>query len=458
MQSLEAQELTAETYAERSLLGCCLLDGQESFLRAKAAGVTDGSFTRPVHRQIWGAMDRAAGKGMQTSPDAVVMALSECGVAWTDAAEVFRIADSACTTINFKGFVRELRTYELARDLKKAAGNISGIADLRPLDADEMIYGAEKALSRALDWSEEQASSWSSEVMALADADAKGEEEPGAISWGFSDLDRKFQKMLGGNLVVLAALPGVGKSSMARQIAAHHLRNGEKVFYASLEMKRRELARGWAQAESMVSARSVATAHPEERRMFLEAMKSVAAWPVCVIDDFSTYAGTIVARARAEHKKRKLALVIVDHLHQLPEIRNADRNKNANVADTIGNVTKEFKGLAGELDIPVLLLSQFSRDVAKQGRVPQLSDLKSSSSIEQDADKVVFLHRPATDLITNQVQSDTQSAEDRPRFFTQVIQAKGRADGTGDAYLYFRRTVTKFEQISREKDGPGEPV
>ena len=154
-------------------------------------------------------------------------------------------------------------------------------------------------------------------------------------------------------------------------------------------------------------------------------------------------------RSRAEVLKARgtpVRLVVVDYLQLLPDCVPA---KGENRAQSVGRASRALKAFALDQRCVVLVLSQLNRESARDGREPALHDLRESGDIEQDADKVILLHRPDADPITNTKQPEDSLADDCPRFFVKAIQAKGRDDGTGSVRTYFRRAITRFEQIKQ---------
>lgn len=430
--------------AERGLIGCCLIDGFESANLAKTAGVTAASFLLPFHQKVWSAIDETMRQGAKTTPDAVILILSERGILHGSGAhDVNQLLNAASTTANLRLFIGSIRGAELSRNIHKSAGKIDELASERPIAPEDLISGVQQEIAKALNWSVEETQNW--RVKTELAINAIGSPEEAGVSFGFSDMDRIFFPMKKGQLVVIAGRPSVGKSSLMRQIAMYHAQAGHRVFIASLEVKAEEIAYAMAAVDSGISYNDVTRGmHKGDVETFYKSLRRIAELPLIVVDNFSASSETIIARARAEHQRQPLALVCVDHLHLLPDIEGS---KNVTKADAIGKVTKAFKALSGELKIPVILLSQLNRENDRDERPPRLSDLRSSGSIEQDGDKVILLHRPPVDGATKLPQNETSDAKDHPRFYTDLVQAKGRGAGTSALGVYFNRPITRFEQI-----------
>lgn len=268
------------------------------------------------------------------------------------------------------------------------------------------------------------------------------------VSFGFSDLDRVFQPMRGGQLVILAARPSVGKSSLARMIAYHNAEKWQRhVIFASLEVMGTSLAINLAQTITGIPYRSLKKAHSKDVALFRSTVGSLVMPTMHVLAATEVRLATIRARAKLMRAKGTPArLIVVDYLTQLPD---AEPQRGENRATSVGRCSRALKKLAIEEDCPVMALAQLNRDSAKDGREPALHDLRESGDIEQDADKVIFLHRPPDHPITKASQPENSLPHDVHSFGVNVIQAKGRDDGTALVTLNFRRAITRFEQISK---------
>jgi replicative DNA helicase len=266
----------------------------------------------------------------------------------------------------------------------------------------------------------------------------------GALGWGFGEMDRVFGLMQRGEMVVVAARPSVGKSSLARQVALHvALAQEQQVLFASLEVIGATLALNFAQTISGVSLRSLSSrTHPKEVEAFREASQRVSKAPLEVVAAGNVSLATMQSRAEVlRARQTPPRLVVVDYIGLMPD---ATPSRGENRAQSVGRVSRALKQFALRNDCVVMVLAQLNRDSERDERVPRIHDLRESGDIEQDADKIVLLHRPGEDPITGAAQSLTSGAEDLPTFYVSAIQAKGRNDGTGSVGLYFRRATATF--------------
>jgi replicative DNA helicase len=228
------------------------------------------------------------------------------------------------------------------------------------------------------------------------------------------------------------------------------------VFFVSLEVKPDNVAMQFAATLSKVGVRRLSNAHRLDQKNFQDALTSLRGLSITVSDSHRSLA-SICAKARALHASRPLDLIVVDYLGL---VEDCDRpNKGETKTSAIGRVTKGFKRLAMDLDCVVLVAAQLNRTSVtdkrsddEHHRVPRLSDLRDSGDIEQDADKVIFIHRPDEDPdAANAPQNDTSNPSEFPSFFVNLIQAKGRDDGTGTKSMRFIRETASFMPRATQK-------
>lgn len=261
------------------------------------------------------------------------------------------------------------------------------------------------------------------------------------LSWGWVQLDAHFKQMRRGELVIIAARPSVGKSSLLRGISAKAAFAGRHVLFETLEVSQDDVADQMATAVSGIACGELAKVHPGDQTDFLAAVGQLRAAPLHVFEDRSL-AG-IIARVKAVHATRPVDLLAVDYLGK---ITDCEPGKGQTKAQAIGRVTGALKALALELRIVVLCAAQLNRNAAiDDNREPRLSDLRDSGDIEQDADRVVIIHRPDECPLTRSMQSALDSIESRPRYGCALIQAKGRNVGTGYGAVWFNRQLARFE-------------
>lgn len=256
----------------------------------------------------------------------------------------------------------------------------------------------------------------------LDDMDRPAEQSGGAMT-GVPSLDNVLGAMLPGEITVLAARTGVGKTSLAGQIAAHNAARGRGVLYASLEMTASELVARQLCGAAGVSGVRLRTRNLDasDRKKLVEAFNQLGDLPLWLWSPSSTTLSRLRGIARVQHAQHRLRLLVVDYLGLIrPEGRHQAR------WEAVAEVSCGLKSLAKELSLPVLALAQLNRE-ADRDEPPRLSQLRDSGAVEQDADVVLLLHRPKNNDETS------------------CIIAKNRHGATGQFKLRFDARATRFE-------------
>ena len=257
------------------------------------------------------------------------------------------------------------------------------------------------------------------------------------LATGFKDLDTMLSGLQKSDLVILAARPSMGKTTLALDIARKSSVIHEKsVLIFSLEMSSQQLVDRMLSAESRVNAWNLRTGRLSSDREFSQLRDSLdkLAKAKIYIDD---QPGNSIVRMKALSRRLKmekgLDLIIVDYLQLMTTSRNHD-----SMVNQVTEISRSLKGLAKELDVPVLALSQLSRAIESRGGKPRLSDLRDSGSIEQDADVVMFIH--SEDKGKDQMEK-TNIAE--------ILIEKHRNGPTGKVELYFDEKTTTFLNLEK---------
>jgi len=448
---------TFDVEAERALVGCAFIDPAGVVGMAMSFDLKPESFVDPIASGVWRAITAMLLAGEPVDETTVWIKLKatkndrEATQAILEVTHdnVVAMAHQTPTTARAKFFATRVRHCEILRQLMREAGAITtNIREAGSEPAEELVREA-GARILAIE-AQQQNESWA-ESLAKADAEitarVSGEMErtrEGALAWGFGEMDRVFGLMQRGEMVVVAARPSVGKSSLARQVALHvALAQEQQVLFASLEVIGATLALNFAQTISGVSLRSLnSRTHPKDVEAFREASQRVSKAPLEVVAAGNVSLATMQSRAEVlRARQTPPRLVVVDYIGLMPD---ATPSRGENRAQSVGRVSRALKQFALRNDCVVMVLAQLNRDSERDERVPRIHDLRESGDIEQDADKIVLLHRPSEDPITGAAQSLTSGAEDLPTFYVSAIQAKGRNDGTGSVGLYFRRATATF--------------
>lgn len=251
------------------------------------------------------------------------------------------------------------------------------------------------------------------------------------LETGFAKLDENINGMRGGQLIVIAARPGVGKSAFVGNISTNLVERGDGVLFVSLEMSQTDVIYRLVARISGLRLWQIRSPEIQYHKPILEAMTYMDRWPLYLDDTVPQTVAQIGSKARSLVRRGKIKLLIVDYLQLLqPSDKRAPREQQ------VAAMTRDLKVLAKQLNIPIIALSQLNRGVDPSKR-PQLSNLRESGAIEQDADVVIFLHRPGMADAT----SDQHSAE--------IIVEKHRQGPTGAIEVDWDGTRFQF----REKDG-----
>jgi replicative DNA helicase len=319
------------------------------------------------------------------------------------------------------------------RRLKAAAEEITTLAASPTGPADEMLSQAEGLIFRIADGRAAEtlvpASAAVAEAYDRLDAYVTRQGIPDGVRTGFTDLDAKLVGLPAGNLILVGARPACGKTTLGLSMANNIARDGTGVLFASLEMTRGELTERLLCAGATVDSnrlrRGVLAA--DERQRIADTGDQLSRGGLWIDDAASQSVLRIASAARRLKLRNGLAAVFIDYLQLVePESRREAR------WEQVGGISRRLKALAKDLAVPVVAMVQLNR--ASEDRAdqrPRLSDLRESGSLEQDADTVLLLHRPAN--VEN---------------VCEVIIAKQRNGPTGDVSLYYQREFTRFADLA----------
>jgi replicative DNA helicase len=322
---------------------------------------------------------------------------------------VAKLAAAACIASHLRAYAKQIREFSDRRKLLALAETVTQGVQANQPAADIAGLGIE-----LLDEIAAQASAGSTPQASIREANEKslarmqyGMQNPGqlaGISWGLAGLDQKTGGLKRGELFILAGRPGMGKTALAICIAAATASAGEPTFLSSLEMGDVSVSdRGLANTAYDRFARipyydiANGTVTDAQARRVIEAERLQRDWPLHIDPAPGLTVSQIAARARRhkqnlERKGQRLGLVIVDHMHI---VKPSNRYSGARVNE-VGEISAALKGLAKELDIPVLALAQLSRALeSREDKRPTMADLRDSGTIEQDADAIIFVYREA---------------------------------------------------------------
>jgi replicative DNA helicase len=434
--------------SERALLGALLLkpDGIHDVLDL----IRPDSFYAEKHRLVFGAMKELAERGEPIDQLTLSQRLQDQGLLERsgDRSYLADLVSSAPAPGNFSHYAELVSRKYLMRSLIDAAYNIGELAYDEARDTMEVLDEAEKSIYAIGD------ASTSHKFIPIGDTihaawdrlEALSKKESGirGVPSGFPDLDNLLSGFHPSDLVILAARPSMGKTSLALDIARNAaVRHNVPVGIFSLEMSSEQLIDRMLAAESFVDSWKMRTGQVKSEDDFSrirDALESLSKAPIYIDDKPGNNILGMRAVARRLKRDRGIGLIVVDYLQLMAP---TSTKASDSMVQQVTEISRSLKSLARELKVPVIALSQLSRDVEKRGGKPRLSDLRDSGSIEQDADVVMFIHR-----------EDKQNKEsDRPNI-AEILIEKHRNGPTGRAELYFDEKRATFQPV--DKSGYGE--
>jgi replicative DNA helicase len=436
--------IPADHEAERAVLAAILLD-HESLYKVQDK-LSPGSFDLPRHRLVYEACIELAAKHQAitliTLRDYLEthQRLEEAG----GAPFLAEVADAVATAAHVEHHARIVREKSLSRSLIRTCEQIASRGYEGGQRSTELLAQAEREiLSIAQGHADSGFTSMADEVKGAFDYIEKV--QSGAIvgvRTGYEDFDRKTGGLDGGELVVLAARPSMGKTALALNFARNHaLEDGGCVGFFSLEMTKRELVMRLLLGEAEVDNTRFRNGMLSERdwRALTRAASKLEGQGLYFDDSMAVTVSDISAKARRLHREHKLTMIIVDYI-QLVQGRSAEERREQQVAD----ISRSLKLLAKDLDLPVLALSQLNRGPeGRPDKRPMLSDLRESGAIEQDADKVMFIYR-----------DDVYDEESPDAGLAEVIISKQRNGPTGTVKLQFAKECGRFHSLARREEAP----
>jgi replicative DNA helicase len=426
--------------AEQALLGSMFLSPEAVEVGLNTVHAED--FYRDAHRRIFRAVEHLYNHNVPIDQLSVADRLESAGELEQTGGKAYLLDVTGVvpTAANASRYAQIVRRTAMLRDLISAATQIVAIGYDAPDDMQEVVEEAEKLIFSV---TASRVSHDFESIDTLLEAGFHQLEELfeqqkkiTGVPTGFKDLDGLLAGMHRGDLIILAARPAVGKTALALNIAVNAAKADTSVALFSLEMAAEQLIQRILCSEARINSQDVRTGQIKDPdwTSISRAMNDLAELDFYVDDTPAITILEVRAKARRQLRDRPNGLVIVDYLQLMQPQNKRYDNRQTEIAD----ISRGLKVLAKELDVPVLALSQLSRAVEQRaGKRPQLSDLRESGAIEQDADVVMFIDR-ATD-------SREEEDEGRPaKGYAEVIVAKHRNGPIGSAHLVFLDRYTKF--------------
>ncbi len=434
--------------AERAVLGAVLADN--SVVSNVAEVVIPDDFASPAHGQIFAAMLALDGRSAKVDPLTLSEELKVRGQLTTVGGPPYlmqldQLVPIAQNAVQYAHIVKDQSTrrslFKVGRDIMELASQETGdVANLLDDAERKVFHVAEKKRTGDLIPMAELMEP----ALALLDKMKKAASGITGLSTGFLDLDNQLTGLHPGELIVLAARPGIGKTSLAMNVGLHvALKENRAVGVFSLEMPSVQLVSRLLATSARVDMKKLRggrlTPHDEEK--IQEAAAPLFNAPIYIDDSGGLSSFDLRAKARRlKQKDPSLSLIIIDYL-QLMHQKGRVESRQLEVSE----ISRSLKSLAKELSLPIIALSQLNRKVEeRKGGKPMLSDLRESGAIEQDADVVMFIHRDD--------EGDEEGGGEQNFKTTipvELIIAKQRNGPVGSIDLVFLSEYTRFESRAR---------
>ena len=441
--------LPNNTEAEANVLAAMLLSEDvvdDALLELRAE-----DFYRPAHRTIFNAMREMYDASIPIDSISLIDHLKSTDklAAVGGEAYILELVGNTISLVNWQHHASIVRRDAMLRDIIGATNQINALAYNAPEDTKEVIEQSESMLlsvtEREVQNSYRPLSDYLIEAYDEAEEISKSKREFYGVRTEFPSLDNLLLGLRDGQLVVVGARPAIGKTSFALNLALNAAADGYTVAFFSLEMSGKEIAQRFICMKASVSLTKLRSGRidADDWAKISEATEKLSKLDILIDDTSGTTVTEIRAKARRMLHGKEKRLVILDYLQLLSSPPN--KNYRGNRVLEVSDMSRGLKIMAKELNVPVVMLSQLSRQVeTRTGKRPQLSDLRESGSIEQDADIVLLLDRSTSE--------QEAQREDRPgENVTRVIVAKNRSGPTGDVDLMFMPASTKFYELSEQE-------
>ena len=455
--------------AEQAVIGSILISND---IYDEISPILDAQkFFDPIHVKIFTTMEILISKGLLANPITLKNhfenneGLKELG-GHDYLIKITKLATSIKQAVDYANIVQEMH---IRRELIKISESVLYQASSNTeieTSGEEMIQNTEKSL---FDLAERGHFNRSfikfdralKQTIEMAESAHKNEGGIVGVPTGLTDLDSRLGGMHKQDLIIIAGRPSMGKTALATNIAFHAAKNIEKkeskstVAFFSLEMSSEQLSTRILSEQSRIRSNDIrrgrVTEHEFEK--FIETSKNISDLPLYIDETPAITIAAISNRSRRIKRLFGLELIVVDYIQLMRSIGKKEYNR----VQEISEITQGLKALAKELDVPVLALSQLSRQVEQRdNKKPQLSDLRESGSIEQDADVVMFVYREAYYLESKEPtlgsieHAEWQQKMDEVSRLAEIIIGKQRHGPTGNVKVEFEGMYTKFKDLENK--------
>lgn len=439
----ELRRLPHNIEAEQAVIGSMLLD--TSCIPDVVERLGRDDFYLPAHQDIFDTLYGMFASHTVIDPVTVLGEMKNRGVYDENSSRSYveRLLDITPTAAHVKQYAELVRAQAVLRRLDDAAGQISELARSPGADSDMVLDSAEQSIYDIRKGRENTSLHQIPVVLLevyqhIQEMAAAGGKLPG-LPTGIRELDDTIGGLINSNFILIASRPGMGKTSFALGIGLNAARiSGKAVAFFSLEMSRDQLVTRLLSSESRVGSQNLLTGSlkPDEWKRIGEASGELSRLHYFFDDNPSISVGEMKGKCR---RVPNLGLIIIDYLQLM---QGTPGKRYDNRTGEVGEISRSLKVMAKELGVPVVCLSQLSRENEKRGdKRPMLSDLRESGAIEQDADVVMFLYRDAY------YHEETENPN-----LAECIIAKNRHGKTGMLELHWTGDYTSFSAYDRIHD------
>lgn len=439
-----SKELPHDLIAEKYLLGGLIIDGS-AFDSISDIGLAREDFYHPQYGMIFEAIFDLNKASEPIDMVSVCSKLNDQGKLQTVGGQegVLNIMEEVTSSVNLGHYAKTVKEKALVRAVMKNAINVLEAGAQFSGDTKDFISEVEasffKLTAQTRRGGLKPIKSFLIEGLKALEDENRGKGEISGLPTGFKELDKRLLGLQPGQLVILAARPAMGKTSLALNMALNAVKGtGLPVAIFSLEMASQELSMRILSSEACIDSQKLRTKNllDTDLRNLGMAVKEIANLPIFIEDKGDINLIEIKSQCRRIKAEHGLGLIIIDYL----QLMQPHTGKETPREQQISEISRGLKNLAKELECPIMALSQLNRMLEQRGdKRPMLSDLRESGAIEQDADIVLFVYR-----------DEVYNKDSKFKGVAEIIVGKNRAGETGTAEVAWIASQTKFANLSKE--------
>ena len=431
--------------AEISVLGSMLLS--KDAIGDVVEKITDKDFYKPIHSDIFRAIIELYGKGVPADPLSLAHELERNGDLERIGGKLYidTLISSISTPANAVYYAEIVREQAQLRALVEVGTRITQLGyTTNGADVEQLVDTAQAEVFAITE--QREANSFQplrdivKGLVEELEVNASDDNSLRGVPTGFKDLDAKLNGLREGQMIIIAARPGAGKSTLAMDIArTAAIKNDMPTAYFSLEMNRNELAMRLLAAETDIFLDRMIKGNLDDRdwTKIASTLERISEKPLIIDDSPNITTSELRAKCRRLKQQHHIKLIIIDYLQLMS---SSGKRVAESRQQEVSEQSRAIKLLAKELEVPVITVAQLNRNAESRGdHRPQVADLRESGSLEQDADVILLIHRP-----------DVYLPEEERDGSAEIIIGKQRSGPTGTVDLLFRGNVSSFGQYAEQ--------